>query len=97
MHRLAGPAQYSSNLVLKRGLMDTQVLWRWQRNIVSGNVRRHSGAIVLLDGAGNDTWRWNFREAYPVKWSGPELRAGSAEVAIETLELSHRGLTLQQS
>jgi phage tail-like protein len=45
--------------------------------------------ILLLDGAGEETWRWEFEGAYPVRWVGPELRAGTAEVAVETLELVH--------
>jgi phage tail-like protein len=35
---------------------------------------------------------WTFREACPVKWSGPELHAGTSAVAFETIELVHRGL-----
>jgi phage tail-like protein len=38
---------------------------------------------------------WNITDAYPVKWTGPDLRATSMEVAIETLELAHRGWTEQ--
>jgi len=28
----------------------------------------------------------------PVKWTGPQFKAGSAEVAFETIELIHKGL-----
>ena len=35
------------------------------------------------------------QRAYPVKWVGPNLRATTAEVAVETLELAHDGLTPQ--
>jgi hypothetical protein len=38
------------------------------------------------------TW-WNFADAYPVKWAGPELRASSNAVAVETVELAHRGIS----
>jgi hypothetical protein len=36
---------------------------------------------------------WDFRDAYPVKWSGPELKADSGTVAVESVELVHRGLS----
>jgi hypothetical protein len=36
---------------------------------------------------GHDKWRWNFIQAYPVKWIGPELRVESSTVAFETIEL----------
>jgi phage tail-like protein len=94
VHKLAGPARYPSNLVLKHGLTDSDVLWNWHQDVVSGNIQRRNGSIILLDSAGEEQWRWNFVDAYPVRWVGPDLRAGSAEVAIETLELVHRGLSI---
>ena len=36
---------------------------------------------------------WDFKEAFPVKWTGPDLRADSGSVAIESVELAHRGLS----
>ena len=92
IHRLAGPARYPSNLVLRRGLGDIDALWRWYQDVANGIVRRRNGSIVVLDAAGRERRRWNFVGAYPVRWIGPELRAGTAAVAIETLELVHRGL-----
>ena len=35
---------------------------------------------------------WSFKEACPVKWTGPHLRASNSAVAFESLELVHRGL-----
>jgi phage tail-like protein len=95
MHKLAGPARYPANLVLKRGLMSTTALWDWQQQIVQGRITRHNGSIVLMNSAGEEKWRWNFKDAYPVKWNGPDLRGNTAEIALETLELVHRGLTTQ--
>jgi phage tail-like protein len=80
-------------LVLKHGLTDSDILWNWHQDVASGNILRKNGSIMLLDSAGEEQWRWNFVDAYPVRWVGPDLRAGSAEVAIETLELVHRGLS----
>lgn len=92
IHKLAGPVRYPSNLVLKHGLMDADSIWRWEQQMLGGDIVRHNVSIILMDSAGQDKWRWDFQDAYPVRWSGPDLRAGSAEVAIETLELAHRGL-----
>jgi phage tail-like protein len=92
VHMLAGPTRYPANLILKHGLTDSDVLWNWHRSVTRGTIRRKNGSIVLLDYAGEEKWRWNFVEAYPIRWSGPDLRAGAAEVAVETLELVHRGL-----
>lgn len=92
MHRLAGPTRYPTNLVLKRGLTDADTLFTWYQDVTQGTINRKNGSIVLLDAAGGETWRWNFIEAYPVKWIGPSLRGISTEVAIETLEMAHNGI-----
>lgn len=92
-HKLPGPTRYPSNLVLKHGLMDTDIFWQWYHEVTQGKIKRKSGSIVLRDSAGNEQWRWNFTGAYPVRWTGPDLRANTAEVAIESLELAHTGLT----
>jgi phage tail-like protein len=90
--QLAGPTKLPSRLVLKRGLADADALWSWYRDVMAGSIVRKRVTIVLLNHAGEEKWRWVFREACPVKWSGPELRAGTAEIAFESIELVHNGL-----
>jgi phage tail-like protein len=92
IHKRAGPAKYGSNLILKRGVTHSKVLWNWYWDVVQGTIERKNVSILLMDEAGDERLRWNFEKAYPVKWAGPGLRAGSAEVAVETLELAHKGL-----
>lgn len=91
IHRLPKETRYQ-NLILKRGITDSDVLWKWHQNVVSGKVERKSGYIILLDTQGNEKWRWNFVDAYPAKWIGPELRAEGTTVAFETIELVHNGI-----
>jgi len=93
VHKLPGPARYPSNLVLKRGLTDIESLWSWHQDVVVGKIERRNGTIYLLDRMGVPAMWWNFKEAYPVKWSGPELKADSTAVAVETIELVHRGIS----
>ncbi|PWT81500.1 MAG: phage tail protein [Blastocatellia bacterium] len=91
-HQLSGPTKFPSRLVLKRGITDAEVLWSWHQDITRGLVKRKDVSILLLDSTGEEQWRWSFRDAAPVKWTGPQFRAATAEVAIETLELVHKGL-----
>jgi phage tail-like protein len=51
-----------------------------------------SGAIILLDSEGKHRSCWIFKNAYPVKWVGPDLKSDGNEVVVETLELAHEGL-----
>lgn len=91
VHKLAGPVRYPGNLILKRGIMDEDELWDWLHTVVSGAVTRRTVWIVLRDSARDEVRRWGFKNAYPIKWSGPELRASSNAVAIESVELAHEG------
>ena len=81
------------NLTLKRGITVSPVLWNWHKDVVNGNVQRKMVYVVLVDSAGQETWRWRLQDAFPVKWMGPELKADSNTVAFESLELAHHGLT----
>ena len=93
IHKRAGPARYPSNLILKRGVVaDSTELWSWYCDVLQGTIQRKSLDVVLMDSTGAEQRRWTFQNAYPVKWVGPEFKAQSSEVAIETLELAHEGL-----
>jgi len=91
VHRFAGKTRYPSHLVLKHGLVDSTNLWDWQSQVAQGKAERRNLSIILHDSEGGEKYRWNFKEAYPVRWSGPDFKAGAAEVALETLELAHNG------
>jgi phage tail-like protein len=93
-HQLPGPATWP-RLVLKRGLTDVDDLWRWHEDVRRGRVVRRNGSVIIgaePGSGGLGIYRWDFTGAYPVKWVGPELRAASATVAVESVELVHRGL-----
>jgi phage tail-like protein len=92
VHRLPGPAAYPQYLVLRHGLTDIPSLWLWQQAVARGEITRRNGTIYLLDSRGLPRVFWSFIQAYPVRWTGPELRAGTNTVALETLELVHRGI-----
>ncbi|HEY9617777.1 MAG TPA: phage tail protein [Microcoleaceae cyanobacterium] len=91
VHKLAKLTKYP-NLVLKRGLTDSDTLWQWHQQVVSGKIQRQNGSVILLDTTGTEKWRWNFSQAYPVKWTGPDFKADGNSVAIESLELAHNGI-----
>jgi len=89
--KLPGLVKYS-NITLKRGLTDDVDFQNWRQDAVDGKVQRRNGSIILRDTTGAEVCRWNFREAWPSKWTGPSFNATGNEVAIETLELAHEGV-----
>jgi len=86
------------NVTLRRGITKSNELIDWQLDVARGTFQVNprdqdpSVAIVLMDEKGQPVKRWNLVRALPVKWNGPDLKAASSEVAIETLELAHEGL-----
>lgn len=93
VHKLPGRNKYS-NITLKRGVADDE-LWDWyQKGLHDGKVERHNISIILYNDDRTKAKRWNLREAYPVKWTGPNFKVDSNEVAIESLEIVHHGLEM---
>lgn len=93
--KIPGLVKYA-NLVLKRGLTDDTSLWDWHVQAREGDVQRKNGSIVVL-ARGKEVARWNFRLAWPAKWTGPSFNAETSEIAIETLEIAHEGLERDRS
>lgn len=82
----------SGRVVLQRGVTSSDTLWKWQSDVRSGAIRRHTVRILVLDERGQEARDWRCSDALPVKWSGPHLNASADGVAVERLELVHRGI-----
>jgi phage tail-like protein len=78
---------------LKRGITDSDELWKWRLTAVDGKAERRNGSVVLLDDKGTEKLRWNFSNAWPSKWTGPAFSSAGNAVAVETLEITHEELT----
>ena len=91
VHALPVGVNYG-RLVLQRGIADSEVLWRWQSDVRNGQMVRHTVRVTLRDSEGRPRRDWRCVDALPVKWTGPEFKAGDAQVAVERLELVHNGL-----
>jgi phage tail-like protein len=92
VRKLPGLTKHA-NLVLRRGVTQDAELWNWRKTVVDGNVDRRNGSIVLIDDDRTEVLRWNFVDGWISKWVGPTLNAKGNEVAIETIEIAHEGLS----
>ena len=93
VHKLLKHTTYAP-LVLARGLTDNDTLWAWHDRVRRGEIKRKNGTIMLLDTERKPVMWWHFAEALPTKWVGPAFDAASdSQVAIERVELVHRGIT----
>lgn len=87
VHKLPGKVTYP-DITLKWGKTDSTELYDWHYAVVSGQIERKNGSIILLNEVGDEKGRWNFFDAWPTKWEGPGLNATANEVAIETLTVT---------
>ena len=92
--KLPGLTKYP-NVTLKRGITGRTDLFEWWKTVRDGQVQRRNVTITLLDEQRQAVYRWQLRNAWPVKLEGPSLNASGNEVAIETLELAHEGLEIE--
>ena len=87
-------AMHTNNLVLRWPTDNDRELNDWYQSILDGQLDRRNGSIILLDAASNPTVRWIFTNAWPARWRGPSFDAESNDIAMETLELAHEGISL---
>ena len=91
-HELPGRASHA-HVELQTGLTDSRALIDWIRAVADGQIERKNVFIYLLDREGAAARGWQCEAAYPVRYAGPELQADQGGVAVETVELAHRGLS----
>jgi phage tail-like protein len=90
---LVGATKWSP-LVLKQGFTNSSALLAWRQKWITGSeMTRVDGSIIQLDTAMNPMATWSFVRGWPSKWEMSEFDASKSELAIETLEICHDGLT----
>jgi phage tail-like protein len=85
-----------TNIVLKRGVIksDNEFLL-WLSTVKLNKVERRDLIISLLNENHEPVMTWKAHNAFPVKSEGPQLKASGNEVAIESIEVAHEGLEVQ--
>lgn len=80
----------NNNLTLRRGITQSQNLWKWFESVQQGNWKqqRRSGSLSIFDQEATERVRFSFQRAWPVSYVISDLGAGSNEIEIEELELA---------
>jgi phage tail-like protein len=84
------------NIIMKRGIVrgDNQ-MFDWLNATKMNKPERRDLIISLLNEDHIPVMTWKAKNAWPVKLEGPALKASGNEVAIESLEVAHEGLTIE--
>lgn len=84
------------NVTMKKGVfVKDNAFWDWYNKIKMNTVARISVVIQMLDEKGNPTMVWTLANAWPTKISAPSLKSDGNEVAIQTIEVAHEGITIE--
>jgi phage tail-like protein len=79
-----------NNLVLKRGMTVSTVIWDWFRSVERGNwaTQRRDGDLVIYDQGAIEQARFRFLRAWPVSYKISDVKAGGNDFEIEEMELA---------
>jgi phage tail-like protein len=94
VHKLPGQSRWG-NIVLRYGVTNNAYLLDWRNRILQDDFAdRRNGSIIMRTLQMEEVRRYNFVQAWPVGWDGPTFDAGAADLAIESIEIAHHGITV---
>ncbi|MGL4596161.1 MAG: phage tail protein [Bacteroidia bacterium] len=93
--KMPGLRKYN-NITLKRGIntSDKNSFFEWLNSVKMNEIQRRDITIMLLNEKDIPVVTWLVLNAFPVKLEGAQLKASGNEVAIESMEVAHEGLTV---
>lgn len=95
--KMPGSKKYG-NVTMKKGVFKSDnKFWDWFNQIKMNTVKRETVTISLLDEQGAPTMVWTLTNAWPTKITGTDLKAEGNEVAVESIEIAHEGLTIRNA
>jgi phage tail-like protein len=88
----------TGNVTMKKGVFKSDnKFWDWFKDIKMNTIKRVPVTISLLDEGGSATMVWTLNNAWPTKITGTDLKSDGNEVAVESIEIAHEGLTIANS
>jgi len=92
--KMPGLLKYG-NVTLKKGIFkDDKAMWEKFKALNMNTIKRETILISLLDEEGNVVMSWTLLNAFPVKITITDMKSDANEVALESIELAHEGLSV---
>jgi len=91
------PGQEKINpIILKRGIVKgDNEYYDWLNTVKLNTVERRDLTISLLNENHEPVVTWKLTNAFPTKITWSDLKAYANEPAIESIEITHEGITVQ--
>ncbi|WP_185231379.1 phage tail protein [Teredinibacter franksiae] len=88
--------QKFSNITLKRGVFrGDNEYFEWYNTVKLNTIERRDVMVSLLNEEHEPVMVWKIKNAWPTKIQSTDLKSDGNEVAIESVELVHEGLSIQ--
>ncbi len=94
-HQLPGRRK-GVRITLKNGVGKAALLEWYIQCMGVPPYERRVVTVKLCNSKNLPVMTWNIQNAYPVKWTGPSLKADENSIAIQTLELACGEITINQ-
>jgi phage tail-like protein len=96
-HKIKMPGmQKFSNITMKRGMFQSDnEYYNWWNTVALNTIERRDITISLLNESHEPVVSWKIKNAWPVKVQSTDLKSDGNEVAIESIEIAHEGLVIQ--
>jgi phage tail-like protein len=93
--KMPGLLEYG-NVTMKKGVFKgDNKFWEWLVKIQGNTIERIPITISLLDEKHEAVMIWKLVNAWPLKISSTDMKSEGNEVAIESIEIVHEGLTIE--
>lgn len=96
-HKLKMPGmQKYGNITMKRGIFaGDNEFYAWWNTVALNTIERRDLTISLLNESHEPVVVWKVKNTWVTKVTSTDLKADGNETAIETVEIAHEGLTMQ--
>jgi phage tail-like protein len=85
-----------SNITMKRTTFKSDnEFYKWFNTVSLNTIERRNLTVSLLNENHEPVIVWKIKNAWPTKVTPTDLKSDGNEVALESIELAHEGLTIQ--
>lgn len=85
-----------ADVTIKKGVFaHDSDYYAWFNAVAMNTPERRDVTISLLDEAHSPIMTWKLANAWPNKITSPDMKSDSSEVAIESIQIVHEGVTIE--
>ena len=92
--KMSGLMKYSNVTLKKAVFAGDGEFFQWFNQVKMNKPERRDVNISLLNEEHEPVMSWRIVNAWPTKITSPDLKGSGNEVALESVELAHEGITI---